>query len=75
MRLKKFNTFINENMAQAKSIVAKKMEAFEKLKDLLVKNVGYIGKFTEYLINDDKETLKKMNSIVTNYKDFGGDIA
>lgn len=53
MKLKKFNTFINENMAQAKSIVAKKMEAFEKLKGLLAKNVGYIGKFTEYLMSEN----------------------
>jgi hypothetical protein len=39
-----------ENLNQAKSIISKKLEAFDKLKDLLNKNLGYIGKFTEYLM-------------------------
>lgn len=51
--IKRYNTFVNENMDMAKSIVAKKMEAFDKLKTLLSKNMGYIGKFTEYLMNDN----------------------
>ena len=42
-----------ENLNQAKSIIAKKMEAFDKLKVLLAKNLGYIGKFTEYLMNEN----------------------
>lgn len=53
MILKNFNTFVNENMAMAKSIVSKKMDAFEKLKDLLSKNIGYIGKFTDYLMYEN----------------------
>lgn len=53
MRIKKYDNFINENMAQAKSIIAKKMESFEKLKNLLSKNVGYIGKFTDYLMYEN----------------------
>lgn len=47
--LKRFN----ENMALAKSIISKKMEAFDKLKELLKSNLGYIGKFTEYLMNEN----------------------
>ncbi len=46
--LKKYN----EDMSLAKSIIGKKMEAFDKLKDLLSKNLGYIGRFTEYLMNE-----------------------
>jgi hypothetical protein len=42
-----------ENMALAKSIISKKMEAFDKLKELLKSNLGYIGKFTEYLMNEN----------------------
>jgi hypothetical protein len=49
--MKYLKTF--ENMAMAKSIISKKMEGFDKLKNLLSKNLGYIGKFTEYLMNDN----------------------
>lgn len=38
-----------ENMNMSKSILKKKMGDYEKLKKLLSKNLGYIGKFTEYL--------------------------
>jgi len=31
----------NENMALAKSIISKKMDAFERIKDLLKNNMGY----------------------------------
>jgi hypothetical protein len=43
----------NENMSLAKSIISKKMEGFDKLKSLLSKNLGYIGKFTDYLMNEN----------------------
>lgn len=43
----------NENMSLAKSIISKKMDGFEKLKTLLSKNIGYIGKFTDYLMNEN----------------------
>jgi len=52
-RIKKYSGFINENMDQAKSLIAKKMAAFDKLKNLLSKNLGYIGKFTEYLMHEN----------------------
>ena len=42
-----------ENLNQARSIIAKKIEAFDKLKVLLAKNLGYIGKFTDYLMNEN----------------------
>jgi hypothetical protein len=42
-----------ENLNKAKSIISKKMEAFDKLKVLLARNLGYIGKFTEYLMNEN----------------------
>ena len=51
--IKKYSGFINENMDQAKSIIGKKMAAFDKLKVLLSKNLGYIGKFTEYLMDEN----------------------
>lgn len=50
--IKRYSIF-NENMELAKSIIGKKMEAFEKLKVLLSKNLGYIGKFTEYLMDEN----------------------
>ncbi len=52
-RIKKYDGFINENMDQARSLIAKKMAAFDKLKSLLSKNLGYIGKFTEYLLHEN----------------------
>lgn len=50
--IKDRHSFINErNMDMAKSIMKKKTDSFEKLKSLLSKNIGYIGKFTDYLMN------------------------
>ena len=40
-------------MDMAKSIMKKKTDSFEKLKSLLSKNIGYIGKFTDYLMNEN----------------------
>lgn len=51
--LKNRSHYILENMDQAKSIFKKKSEDFEKLKVLLSKNLGYMGKFTEYLLNEN----------------------
>lgn len=51
--LKPRSVFVFENMDKAKSIFNKKVQDFEKLKALLQKNLGYIGKFTEYLLNDN----------------------
>jgi len=48
-----YQNFIVENLDMAKSIMRKKNEAFEKLKSLLGKNIGYIGKFTEYLYHEN----------------------
>ena len=67
--IKKYSGFINENMDQAKSIIGKKMAAFDKLKVLLSKNLGYIGKFTEYLMDENvayedlEELYKKINDL------------
>jgi hypothetical protein len=49
----KYIKSFNENMALAKSIISKKMDGFEKLKVLLKSNLGYIGKFTDYLMNEN----------------------
>lgn len=49
--MKYLKTF--ENMSMAKSIISKKIEGFDKLKEILAKNLGYIGKFTEYLMNEN----------------------
>lgn len=51
--LKPRSLFVFENMDKAKSIFNKKVQDFEKLKTLLQKKLGYIGKFTEYLLNDN----------------------
>jgi hypothetical protein len=40
-------------MSLAKSIISKKMEAFDKLKTLLANNLGYIGKFTQFLMEEN----------------------
>ena len=37
MKIKRYNSFINENMDLAKSIISKKMKAFDQLKVLLKK--------------------------------------
>jgi len=61
-KILKYRDFLNENMDQAKSIFKKKSEDFEKLKQLLSKNLGYIGKFTQYLFEENIsfEDLKKL---------------
>jgi hypothetical protein len=48
-----------ENLNQARSIIAKKIEAFDKLKVLLAKNLGismrYLKTFESYNINEKWE--------------------
>jgi hypothetical protein len=68
--IKKYSGFINENMDQAKSIISKKMAAFDKLKVLLSKNLGYIGKFTEYLMDENVayEDLEELYKKITELK-------
>jgi len=51
--LELYHNFIAENMDMARSIMAKKNSDFEKLKILLSKNIGYIGKFTEFLYHEN----------------------
>ena len=41
-----------EDLNKAKSVIKRKMENYEKLKVLLQKHQGYIGKFTEYLFDE-----------------------
>lgn len=48
----KYLRSFNESMDLAKSIISKKMAAFDKLKNLLSSNIGYIGKFTEFLFEE-----------------------
>ncbi len=47
----KYLISFNENMDLAKSIISKKMAAFDKLKGLLSSNMGYIGTFTKFLFD------------------------
>lgn len=66
-RINSYGDYILENMDLAKSIVNRKMEDFEKLKTLLSSNLGYIGKFTEYLFKEDipyKELGKVYNNLI-----------
>lgn len=51
--MKYLKPFNERNISQANSIISKKMDAFNKLKDLLKNNMGYIGKFTEFLMNNN----------------------
>lgn len=46
-------SYLKEDMNLAKSIMKKKFDDYEKLKTLLAKNLGYIGKFTEFLMNEN----------------------
>lgn len=65
----KYLKLFNENMGAAKAVISRKMEAFDKLKVLLSKNMGLIGKFTEYLMdenisyNDLESLYKKLQEI------------
>lgn len=66
--IKPRSVFVFENMDKAKSIFNKKVQDFEKLKDLLKKNLGYIGKFTEYLLSENipYEELENLYKELTN---------
>ena len=44
---------IFENLSQAKSILNKKIDGFERLKDILKDNLGFMGKFSEYFLNEN----------------------
>jgi Zn-dependent M32 family carboxypeptidase len=64
--LKQRDSFLNEDMNLAKSIISKKMNDFEKLKELLKNNLGYIGKFTQFLMEENIP----LNELETLYKDL-----
>lgn len=66
----KYLRSFNENMDFAKSIISKKMAAFDKLKDLLSSNMGYIGKFTEFLFDENipYESLETLYNDLINLK-------
>ncbi|MDY0270625.1 hypothetical protein [Trichloromonas sp.] len=64
--LKDYNLFVNENLQQAKSIINRKLSDFEKLKELVGKNIGYIGKLTDYLFNENVPYIELENL----YKDL-----
>lgn len=53
--------FIKEDIVRSKSIISKKMEAYETIKDMLKKTPGYIGQFTEWIFsgNISVEDLRK----------------
>ncbi len=57
---KKYDNFVNENMEMAKSIIAKKMDAFDKLKTLLSKNIGYIGIVTITAVSVERSGAKSV---------------
>jgi hypothetical protein len=58
--MKYIKTF--ESVARAKSFISNKMEQYEKLKDILKKNHGYIGQMTEWLF-DEKIPLGDLESM------------
>ena len=58
-----------EDLNKAKSIIKRKMENYEKLKDLLKKHQGYIGKFTEYLF-DNNVPLVELNNLYNQLLDL-----
>lgn len=54
MEIKNWVDFLlTENIQRAKAFISKKMESWEKLKIILQPNPGYIGKFTEYLFDEN----------------------
>lgn len=54
MEIKNWVGFLlTENIQRAKAFISKKMESWEKLKIMLRSNPGYIGKFTEYLFDEN----------------------
>ena len=71
--LRKFN---ERNITHANSIISKKMDSFNKLKDLLSKNQGYIGKFTEFLMNNNvpyselEDMYSRLNNLSKNQLSF-----
>jgi hypothetical protein len=69
MIIKRWDNFIVENVQRAKSFIAKKLETWEKLKEMLKSNPGYIGKFTEYLF-DDKISLEDLEITYKNLLDL-----
>lgn len=69
MIIKNWENFISENVQRAKSFVAKKLESWEKLKEMLKANPGYLGKFTEYLF-DDKVPLEELETRYKNLLDL-----
>jgi hypothetical protein len=69
--IKPRGSFLNEDMNLAKSIMKKKLDDYEKLKVLLAKNIGYAGKFTEYLMHENIPyvELEKLYKDLTALKD------
>lgn len=54
--IKKFNHYrIFEDVNLSKKILNQKLEEYEKLRELLKKNEGWLGKFTEFLIKKNIE--------------------
>jgi len=51
--LKSYVSYIKEDLQLAESIIKKKMNDYELLKKILTKNIGYLGKFTEYLMHEN----------------------
>ena len=51
-----------ESIARAKSFIGNKMQQYEKLKEILSKNPGYVGQMTEWLF-DDKIPLNELESL------------
>jgi hypothetical protein len=49
--IRKYSEFILEDLNKSKSIIKNKMDEYEKLKTFLNtnNNMGYLGKFTEFL--------------------------
>lgn len=66
----KYLKYFKENMDLSKSIISKKMAAYDKLKELMSKNLGYIGKFTEYLMEENISLpdLEKLYKDILNLK-------
>lgn len=69
MIIKRWDNFVVENVHRAKSFISKKLETWEKLKEMLKSNPGYIGKFTEYLF-DDKVSLEDLEITYKNLLDL-----
>ena len=63
---------MGKNLSQVESIIKKKLSTYDKLKTLLQNHNGYIGKLTEFLMNNsvNYNELEKLMGIFQLYRNL-----